>query len=159
MFPTKIDVDSMFTCQAALHPWFRVFHLCERTLKFMDVGITASFGTVFPRNVVTHTSVRHESDDVSVFATKCPTDQKSGLFVVVDFATNKNSFQKSNQIAGWYVPVCSSSGVVFYLFHRHPSPHHSLRRSSESLLHVSLCNWVIKDDFNTAPSCVLNHDV
>ena len=48
VFLAKIDVDSMFTCQANLHLWFRVFHLCERTLNFMHVGITASFGTVFP---------------------------------------------------------------------------------------------------------------
>ena len=39
VFPTKIDVDSMFTSQAALYLWFRVFHLRERTLKFMDVCI------------------------------------------------------------------------------------------------------------------------
>ena len=108
MFPTKIDIDSMFTCLAALHLWFRVFHLHERTLKFMHVRIHITFGTVLPRTVVTHTSVFHKSDDVSVFVTKCPTDQKSGLFVIVDFAANKKSFQKSNNIARCFV-----SGVCF----------------------------------------------
>ena len=114
VFPTKIDVDSMFTCQAALHLWFRVLHLRERTLKFMDVCIIASFGTVLPRTVVTHTSVFHEIDDVSVFVTRCPTDQKSGLFVIVDFAANKNSFQESNNIARCFVSgVCFMRRVFF----------------------------------------------
>ena len=36
----------------------------------MDVTIIASFETVFPRSVETHTSVFHEIDDVNVFVTK-----------------------------------------------------------------------------------------
>ena len=89
------------------------FHFCERTLMFMDVCITAAFGTV-PRTVVTHTSVFHESDDVSVFVTKSPTDQKSGLFVIVDSATNKNSFQQSNNIARCFVSsLCFMWRVLF----------------------------------------------
>ena len=112
MFPTKIGVDSMFTCKTALHLWL---HLCERILKFMIVCNTASFGTVFPRTVIPHTSVFHESDDVSVVVTKCPTDQKSGLFVTVDVAANKNSLLKSNNIARCLVTSC---GVIL-MFHRH----------------------------------------
>ena len=102
-----IDIVSVFTYQTTLHLWFRVFHLCERILKFMDVCITASFGTVFSRTVVTHTSVFPESDDVSVFVTKSPTDQKSGLLVIVHFAANKNSFQKIQQLCAVLLsPVC-----------------------------------------------------
>ena len=107
VFPTKIDVDSVFTCQAALHRRFRVIHLCERTLKFMNVCIQASLGTAFPRSAVAYTSVLHESDDVSVFVTKCPTDQKSGLFVIADLATNKNSFPNPTALLGALSPVCA----------------------------------------------------
>ena len=99
MFATKIIVLSMFTYQTVLHLWFCFFHLRECTLEFMIVCDTASFGSVFPRTVVTHTSVFHESDDVSVFVTKCPTDQKSGLFVINDFVSDKNSLQESSNIA------------------------------------------------------------
>ena len=144
VFPTKIDVDSMFTCQAALHLWFRVFHLCERTLKFMNVCITASFGTVFSRTVVTHTSVFHESDAVSVSVTKCPTDWKSGLFVIVDVATNKNSFQESNHIARcfvsrvrfmWCVFVCSTVTPVHITLHTEVL-------NPFVMSHCPLCNWM-----------------
>ena len=77
--------SNKFTCLEASHFWFHVFHLCERTRKFMNICITAApFGTAFPRTVVTHASVFRESEDVSVFVTKHPTDQKSGLFVIVD---------------------------------------------------------------------------
>ena len=78
VFPTEIDVESMFTCQTVSHLWFCVFHLCERILKFMIGCKTASLRTVFPRTVIPHTSVFHENDDASVSVIKCPTDQKSG---------------------------------------------------------------------------------
>ena len=80
---------------------------------FMNVCNTTSFETVFPRTVFPHTSVFQESDDVSVFVTKCPTDQKSGLCVIVDFAANKYSFQKSNNIARCFVTsVCFTWPVL-----------------------------------------------
>ena len=75
------------------------------TLKFMDVGIIASFGTVLPRTVATHTSVFHESD---VFVTMCPTDQKSGLFLIVDFATNSTRSKNPTTFLGALSPVCAS---------------------------------------------------
>ena len=138
VFPTKIDADSRFTCQAALHLWFRIFHLCKRTLKFVHVCITTSFGTVFPRTVVAHTSVFHESDDVSFFVTKCPANQKSGMSVIIDFATNKNEFQKSNNIAPCFVSCVCVILRDFFVPPSLSSPHHSLQGSSESIRYVSL---------------------
>ena len=126
---------------------------------FMDVCITAPFGTVCPRTVVTHTSVFHESD--RVFVTKWPTDQKSGLFVIVDSATNKNSFQQSNNIARRFV---SSLCFMWRDLFRNTitQVHITLYKEvlSESIRHVSLLfNGMIKDDFNTAPFFVLEHDL
>ena len=97
VFPTKIEVDSNVHVPSSLAPLVSFFHLPERTLKFMDVCIIASFGTVFPRKVVTHTSVFHESDDVSVFVTNCPTDQKSGLLVFVDFCCEQEFVPRTQQ--------------------------------------------------------------
>ena len=151
VFPTKIGIDSMFTCQTALHLWFRVFHLCDRILKFMIGCNTVSLRTALPRTVIPQTSVFHESADVSVFVTKCPTDQKSGLFVIVDVAANKNSFQESNNIARccvsnvcfmWREFVCSTvTQVHCTLFKEVLDPF--------GMSHCALCNKMIKDDFNT----------
>ena len=55
------------------------------------------------RIVVPHTSVLHESDDVCIFVTKYPTDHKSELFFIIDFATNKNSFQEANNTVRCFV--------------------------------------------------------
>ena len=141
VFPIKIDGYSMFARQTTLHLLFRVFHLCARNLRFMIFGISASFGTVFPRYVKPHSvfvvpsTVFHESDDVSVFVAKCLTDQKSGLLVIVDFVANKNSFQKSNKHCSVLCLWCVLHVACFLLFHR---PHHPLQGSSESIRHVSL---------------------
>ena len=127
----------------------------------MDVCITASFGTVFPRTVAMHTSVFRESDDVSVFVTKCPTDKKSGLLVIVNFPTNKNSFQKSNNIARCFVSGVCFTRRDFYLS-TVTQVHITLYKevlNPFGMPHCPLCNWMIKDDFNTAPSCVLSHDL
>ena len=59
---------TLIPCSHAKQPCtfgFCVFHLFESVLKFMIICITATFGTVFPRIVVPHTSV-----DVCIFDTK-----------------------------------------------------------------------------------------
>ena len=113
MFPTEIDVESMFTCQTALHLWFCVFHLCERILKFMIVCKTASLRTVFPRTVIPHTSVFHENDDASVSVTKCPTDQKSSYLSSLILLRTRTRSQNPTTLFGALSLVCASCGVIF----------------------------------------------
>ena len=78
----------------------------------MIVCNNASLGTVFPREPLYRTlPFFHECDDDSVFVTECRAGQKSGLSVIVVFAANKNSFQKSDNVARCFVSfvclVCS----------------------------------------------------
>ena len=62
--------------------------------------------------------------------------KKSGLFVIVDLAAIKNSFQKSNNTARRFVS-CVYFMWSFFMFHRNSSPHRALQRSSESIRHVA----------------------
>ena len=73
-----------------------------------------TFGFMFS-SFRAHSKV-HDSLEHCVFATTCPTDQKSGLFVIVDFAAKKNSFQKSINIAR-----CFLSWVCFMWSHHSSS--------------------------------------
>ena len=119
----------------------------------MDVCITAPFGTVCPRIVVTHTSVFHESDDVSVFVTKWSTDEKSGLFVIVDSATNKNSFQAIQQ----HCSVLCLQCVLHVVTQVHITVFKEVLNPFTQV--PLLFNWIIKDEFNTTPFFVLEHDL
>ena len=85
------------------------------------------FGTVSPRSIASHTSIFLDSDDVCIFVAQCPTDQKSGLFVIVDFASNKHALQETNSIVLCFVSsvcfvwsnfYCSSVSQVRITFHK-----------------------------------------
>ena len=144
VFPTKIDVDSMFTCSVA--PLVSCFSSLRAHSEVHERLHHCVLRDCISSNRCDAHFRFHESDAVSIFVTKCPTDWKSVLFVIVDVATNKNSFQESNHIARcfvsrvrfmWCVFVCSTVTPVHITLHTEVL-------NPFGVSHCPLCNWMIK---------------
>ena len=158
---SKIDVDSMFACQSTLPFRFRVLHQLSSILQFTIVCFTLSFWTVFSSSIVCHTSIFHESDDVCIFVTRCPTDQESGLCVIVDLALNKHALQETNNIVRCIVSsVCFVWSNIYFSFVS--KLHLTFHKKIMYPLSVSSCPLsirMIEDDLNSPTSCAFNQDL
>ena len=113
VFPTDTDIDSMFARQTPLNLWFCVFHLPERTPKFMIVCDTVSFGTVLfqePLYLTFPSSMR-----VMTSASLCPSYQPAKnpgcLSSLILFLTRIRSKNPAT-LLGALSPVCASCGVI-----------------------------------------------
>ena len=119
VFPTKIDVVSMFARQTTLA--LSIFFIFLGSSEVHDLLPPPRPSRQFPRTIVPNTSVFYDSDDVC------------GFFVTVDFAAHTRTQKNPATLLGALSPVCASCGVIFGVPPPHRVTHRSLQESSGSI--------------------------
>ena len=114
------------------------------------VCVTTSFRTVISKiHCISHFHT-HEGDDICIFATKCPTSDESGWFVIVDFASNEHALQETNNIVWCLV---SSVCYVWSIFYSSSVWQINITFHKEMLYSLAqLSNRVIEENLNSPTS-------